>query len=74
MTGTDGALQEFGVRQTNILIPLPDHDFEPSESAYPWQACMERGCKVTFSTKQGSVAEADHRLLKGLILDPLGTY
>jgi putative intracellular protease/amidase len=56
----------------NILIPLPDHDFDPTESAIPWQVCTSRGWKVAFSTEKGLVAQADHRLLKGPILGPLG--
>jgi len=49
----------------NILIPLPDHDFDPSESAIPWKVCISRGWKVTFSTVHGNVAQADPHLLKG---------
>ena len=56
----------------HILIPLPDHDFDPTESATPWKVCTERGWKVTFSTEEGKVAAADHRLLKGPLLGPLG--
>lgn len=59
-------------RTTKILIPLPDHDFDPSESAFPWKVCTERGWEVTFATETGSVAACDPRLLKGPILGPLG--
>ena len=55
-----------------ILIALPDHDFDPTESATPWKLCSERGWAVSFSTEHGAVAAADHRLLKGPILGPLG--
>lgn len=58
--------------ETNVLMPLPDHDFDPTESSTPWKMCKERGWKVTFSTEHGQVAQADHRLLKGPILGPLG--
>lgn len=58
--------------QPRILIPLPDHDFDPSESAFPWKVCKERGWKVTFATENGSLAACDPRLLKGPLLGPLG--
>lgn len=58
--------------QPRILIPLPDHDFDPSESAFPWVLCTERGWKVTFATENGDVAACDPRLLKGPLLGPLG--
>lgn len=58
--------------QAHVLIPLPDHDFDPSESSFPWKACMERGWKVTFATENGNVATCDPRLLKGPLLGPLG--
>lgn len=57
---------------TSMLIPLPDHDFDPTECAVPWQVCASRGWKVTFSTEHGNVAQADQHLLKGPILGPLG--
>jgi len=56
----------------HILIPLPDHDFDPSESSFPWKYCIDRGWKVTFATENGDVAACDPRLLKGPILGPLG--
>ncbi|MEP0804350.1 MAG: DJ-1/PfpI family protein [Chloroflexota bacterium] len=56
----------------NILIPLPNHDFDPSESAFPWKAFTERGWQVTFATPDGKAAACDPRLLKGPLLGPLG--
>lgn len=58
--------------QPRILIPLPDHDFDPTESATPWKACKARGWEVVFATEDGKVAAADHRLLKGPVRGPLG--
>lgn len=58
--------------QPHILIPLPDNDFDPTESATPWKVCTDRGWKVTFATENGKVAAADHRLLMGPIRGPLG--
>lgn len=58
--------------QACILIPLPDTDFDPSEASFPWKICTQRGWKVTFATEHGQTPAADHRLLKGPILGPLG--
>ena len=60
------------MKKPHVLIPLPDNDFDPTESATPWRVCMERGWKATFSTEHGAVAEADHRLLMGFVRGPLG--
>jgi len=49
----------------NILMPLPDHDFDPTESAIPWKMCTSRGWRVSFSTEHGNVAQADLTKLKG---------
>jgi len=46
-------------------MPLPDQDFDPSESAIPWKVCTSRGWKVAFSTEHGNVSQADPHLLKG---------
>jgi putative intracellular protease/amidase len=58
--------------QPHILIPLPDKDFDPTESAMPWKVCTERGWKITFATENGDIAAADHRLLLGPVRGPLG--
>lgn len=55
-----------------ILMPLPDRDFDPTESAIPWQACVSHGWKVAFSTPGGKEAAADPNLLRGPILGPFG--
>jgi len=59
-------------RQPHILIPLPDHDFDPTESGVPWQVCASRGWRVSFSTEHGEVPAADYRLLMGPLRGPLG--
>lgn len=56
----------------HILIPLPDHDFDPTETAAPWRECVRRGWKTTFATENGEVPEADPRLLMGFLRGPLG--
>jgi putative intracellular protease/amidase len=49
----------------NILMPLPNHDFDPTEASIPWKACSDQGWKVIFSTEQGNVPETDLNRLKG---------
>jgi putative intracellular protease/amidase len=58
--------------RTHILIPLPDNDFDPTESATPWKVCKDRGWRVTFATEHAAVAAADPRLLMGVLRGPLG--
>lgn len=55
-----------------ILIPLPNSDFDPTESATPWRICTERGWEMVFATPNGEVPAADHRLLLGILRGPLG--
>ena len=59
-------------RKPHVLIPLPDTDFDPTESATPWRVCMDRGWTATFATERGAIAQADHRLLMGFVRGPLG--
>lgn len=56
----------------HVLIPLPDHDFDPTEAATPWRVCADRGWQTTFATETGAIAEADPRLLMGFLRGPLG--
>lgn len=48
-----------------ILMPLPDHDFDPTEASIPWKACSDQGWTVTISTEHGNVPQADLNKLKG---------
>lgn len=48
-----------------ILIPLPSTDFDPTESAVPWQILTERNFDVFFSTPDGKPGQADERMLVG---------
>jgi len=56
----------------HILIPLPDRDFDTTETATPWRVCAARGWRITFATENGAVAQADPRLLLGFVRGPLG--
>lgn len=59
-------------RKPHVLIPLPDADFDPTESATPWRVCVDRGWRATFATEHGAIPAADHRLLMGFVRGPLG--
>lgn len=56
-----------GSFKPTVLMPLPDNDFDPTESAVPWKILTARGWKFVFSTEHGNVAQADPNLLKGLL-------
>lgn len=60
------------MKKPYVLIPLPDCDFDPTETATPWRVCADRGWTFAFATKNGNVAEADPRLLMGFVRGPLG--
>lgn len=55
---------------TDILIPLPHRDFDPSEAAVTWQVLTGVGHRVTFATPAGLPASADEIMLTGRGLDP----
>ncbi len=48
-----------------ILIPLPDHDFDPTETGVPWRILSQHGHRVVFATPAGKVARADPRMITG---------
>lgn len=56
-----------------VLILLPECDYDPTESAVPWQAMNEAGVEICFATPKGLAAPADMRLIDmGFsILNPL---
>lgn len=56
-----------------VLMPLPDRDFDPTEVAVPWQMLTEMGHTVTFATEDGGRGpECDARLLTGVLFGRLG--
>ncbi len=48
-----------------ILIPLADHDFDPTETGIPWRILGQRGHRDVFGTPNGKVARADPRMISG---------
>lgn len=55
-----------------ILMPLPTHDFDPTEAAVPWKILREAGYTVEFATPDGMASTADPLMLSGQGLDPWG--
>jgi putative intracellular protease/amidase len=56
-----------------VVMPLPDHDFDTTEVAVPWRLLTDAGHQVTFATEEGGRPPAcDPRLLTGVILGRLG--
>jgi protease I len=53
-----------------VLMPLPAHDFDPTESAVPWRILVDKGHDVVFATPDGAPAHADERMLTGQGLGP----
>ena len=55
-----------------ILIPLPDRDFDVTETAVPWRLFTNRGHKVVFATEGGATPACDPLLLTGVLFGALG--
>jgi putative intracellular protease/amidase len=55
-----------------VLLPLPDTDFDPTETAVPWKILTGAGHDVVFATERGGAAPAcDPRALEGVIYGQL---
>lgn len=56
-----------------VLMPLPDRDFDTTEVSVPWRLLTDLGHTVIFATEDGGRMPAcDPRLLTGVILGQLG--
>ncbi len=55
-----------------ILMPLPDRDFDVTESAVPWKLFTRAGHEVVFATEEGHPAACDPLLLTGVLFGKLG--
>jgi hypothetical protein len=38
-----------------ILIPIPDADFDPTETGVPWRTLRQRGHRIVFATPRGNM-------------------
>jgi putative intracellular protease/amidase len=56
----------------NVIIAIPNRDFEPSEVALSWKALKEAEHAVSFTTPDGNRAYADDMMLTGQGLDVWG--
>jgi protease I len=57
-----------------LLMPLPDSDFDPTESGVPWRTMRDQGHRLVFATPSGRTARADPKMVTGDglgILSPL---
>jgi putative intracellular protease/amidase len=57
---------------TKVLMPLPAHDFDPTEAAVTWRVIRDAGHQVFFATPDGQPAQADPLMLSGEGLDLWG--
>lgn len=53
----------------NILMPLPQQDFDPTEVAVTWQLLTQAGHHVQFATPSGTPAACDPLMITGEGLD-----
>jgi len=56
----------------DILMPLPDRDFDVTEVAVPWKLLTEQGYSVVFATEEGATPAADPLLIDGVLFGKLG--
>jgi protease I len=57
-----------------VLMPLPIHDFDPSESGVPWFVLNAAGHQVVFATPDAQLPRADPRMVTGQGLGPLKPF
>jgi protease I len=48
-----------------ILMPLPNRDFDPTETGVPWRVLTALGHRIVFATPDGAPGEADRRMVTG---------
>jgi putative intracellular protease/amidase len=69
-----GRARQDGVMPGEILLPLPDRDFDVTEVAVPWKLLSEAGYRVVFATEEGATPAADPLLLEGVLFGQLGAH
>jgi len=55
-----------------VLVPLPDTDFDPTETAVPWKVLTDAGHEVVFATERGDKPACDPLLITGVVFGQLG--
>lgn len=48
-----------------ILMPVPNRDFDPTETSVPWRLLTDAGHSVVFATPSGLAATPDERMISG---------
>jgi protease I len=48
-----------------VVMPLPNHDFDPTEAGVPWRVLTQRNHRIVFATPDGKPAHADPRTVTG---------
>ncbi len=56
----------------NVLVPIPELDFDPTEVAISWKVLTTLGHQVAFATPNGRPGSADDMMITGRGLDPWG--
>ena len=56
----------------NVIVPIPSHDFDPTEVAVSWKVLCDAGHQVYFATPDGAPGRADPLMLSGEGLDVWG--
>jgi putative intracellular protease/amidase len=52
-------------KSKNVLILIPETDFDPTEVAVPWKILTAAGHQVVFATPEGWPGSADPRMITG---------
>jgi putative intracellular protease/amidase len=58
------------MKPLKIIMPIPNHDFDPTEVAISWLIMRDAGHTVDFATPDGKPGQADPMMLSGEGLDP----
>ncbi|NOY68136.1 MAG: thiJ/pfpI-family protein [Deltaproteobacteria bacterium] len=59
-------------KKMKIIFPLPNHGFDPTETAVSWKILRAAGFDVCFATPDGKRGYADPIMITGEGLDPWG--
>jgi putative intracellular protease/amidase len=52
-------------RMATVLMPLPDSDFDPTESSVSWRTMRDQRHRIVFATPVGRTARADPKMVTG---------
>jgi len=59
---------------STVLMPLPDRDFDPTESGVPWRMIRQHGHAIVFATPDGRPGQADPKMVTGKGLGILAPF